>query len=400
VAQAVQQPQSAANIALKVNDLIVLDELNPPQVNVIGKVAKPGPYDLQEETTVLSIVTEAGGLLEGAALRKAYVLRGSQQLPLDLYGAFVEGRNDTGIEKWQLRPGDVLVVPENEAKFSVMGQVAKPGFYAYPEKKSEATLLKALQMAGGQMANGDLKNATVTRVVDGQSVVTRVDIESRLRGLAPDDVTLEPGDLLHIPVARNQVYVVGKVNKPGPVELQENTTLISLVTDAGGPADGASLRKAYIMRGAEQIPLNLYGFYVDGKIDPQTNAFRFQPGDVLMVPENQTRFAVYGAVGNPGYYPMPENPNDATVLKALSIAGGASAQSADLAKAGIIRRDGTQTKIIPIDITAMLRDGKLQGNVTLQPEDILYVPDRKNSKGWFQKIMEPLGILRVFGLGF
>jgi protein involved in polysaccharide export with SLBB domain len=458
---AVARPESAANAPLQPGDLIVLDERDiSKQINVIGAVAKPGAYDLTEKLSVITLLNEAGGPQEQAALKDAYVQRADERLPLDLYALLVERRPDADAARFQFEIGDVLVVPTNEARFSVTGQVAKPGFYRLPENKEDATALKALAIAGNQLPNADLRNVVITRSVDGRPVTMTVDLESQLMGRAPDNAFLEEGDALFIP--QRQVHVTGRVAKPGAYDISDDLTVVelmamagnalpgaglskayvmragqkfplnlyqvlvagqpdpevtnfkfqngdvlvvpdvqgqlivlgqvkapgtydldddlsvlSLVTKAGGVLPGAALKKAYILRHGAQIPMDLNATLIDGKADPNVANFKFQAGDVLVLPENQVRYAVLGEVRSAGYYPVPENKKEISVLSALSVAGG-PASSANLRDAGIIRTVNGQPTRIPLDLEQMLTKGnKPIQTAQLLPEDILFIPSKK-----------------------
>jgi protein involved in polysaccharide export with SLBB domain len=485
--QAVMKPESRANVHLQPDDLVILDEQDIlKQITVTGQVDKPGAYDLEEGLTVVSLMAQAGGAKEGAALRQAHILRGSTQIPLDLQVVLVEGKTDEKVTKFKLKAGDVLVVPENQARYGVMGQVAKPGYFYVPEKVSEATVVKALAVAGGQLPDAGLQDATITRIVDGKATVIPVDVKGLLEGNVPDSLVLQANDVLFIPKDNNQVHVIGQVAKPGAYDLKEGLTLMSLVSEAGSPIKGASLSKSYVLRQGTQLPVNLRAVLIDGKPDKtvtgfnlqrgdvlvipdvsdqisvtgevakpgtynlednltvvslvaqagnatekaalskayvlrdgtqvplnlhallvdrnateDTLDFKFQAGDVLVVPENKVRYGVMGQVAKPGFYPFPENKNDATVLKALGEAGGqlqgGADQGGNLRAAGIIRIvDGTP-KVIPVNIEDALKRGKLAGNIELQPEDILYIPPRRK-KFDIGSLTSPLTMLYYLGI--
>jgi protein involved in polysaccharide export with SLBB domain len=478
--QAVRRPQSAANPLLQSNDLIVLDERDiVKQINVIGKVSKPGAYDLTEDLSVIALLNDAGGPTEQAALKKAYVQRARTQIPLDLYSLLVERRNNAPAARFAFKMGDVLVVPENEARFSITGQVTKPGFYLLPEKQEEATALQSLATAGNPLPNADLRNATIVRTLNGHATSITVDLESQRKGQAPDNTLLQPGDALFIPqrqvhvigkvnkpggfdisddlsvvslmaqagnalpgaglskayVLRNgnqiplnlykvlalgqpdadvtnfkfqngdtlvipdvqdQISVIGKVSKPGPYNLEDDLSVISLVTRAGGTLEGAALKQTYVLRKSTQIPLSLHESLIEGRVDANVTGFKFEAGDILVVPENRVRFAVLGQVKTAGYYPIPEKREDATILKALSTAGG-PAPDANLRDAGIIRTVNGQPTRIPLNLEEMLRRGdNLTRNVQLQPEDILFIPSKNPSASTWSKIMGALPVIGAF----
>ena len=92
---------------------VIVTQVKSHSFNVVGKVMKPGAYDLAKPTTILDSVALAGGFQDFAKLNKIYVLRkmpdGSQKmLPFD-YKLVIKGRRlDQNIE---LQSGDTVVVP-------------------------------------------------------------------------------------------------------------------------------------------------------------------------------------------------------------------------------------------------------------------------------------------------
>ena len=484
VAGALKQPDGAANVALLPNDLVVLDAADySRQITVMGEVAKPGAYDLDEDLTVMALLAQAGGPTGKAALRSASVVRAGVPVLTDL-SAIQDSvlPANSALSRFKFQAGDVLSIPENNARFGVMGQVVKPSYYSLPENASQATVLQALSQAGGELANADLSQASITRTVGEQSVVIPIDVAAMRNGQMPDNMTLQNGDVLLIPkVQERKVNVIGQVAKPGVYDLNSDSTLLSLLADAGNPLKGAGLSRSYVLRNNVQIPVDLrdavfsnkpsaaianfklqpddvlvirdvsdqiqvigqvaqpgpYNLDDDltimsllaktgnpkdtaalsnayvlrdrkeipfdlratlaGNIDDKVLGFRFEPGDVLVIPENKERVGVLGEVVKPDYYPFPENPADATVLKILSSAGGPrlGAQGANLGAAGIIRTvNGTPT-VIPIKLDDMLRKGQ-DSNTQLQPGDVLYLPTKKKGFSWGD-IIGPLAVLGRLG---
>lgn len=385
VQDAVSSPQSAANILLQPDDLVILDAADVRNaLHVVGQVSKPGAYDLEEGLNPVSLLSQAGGVLPTAALRRAHVLRESQHIPLDLEAVLVDGKRDPAVLDFTFLPGDVLVIPENQARVGVMGQVVKPAYYALPEKAGEATVLKVLALAGGAASDADLHNATVTRTENGVSQTVPVDITALLSGAAPDTLILRADDVLYLPKLYNQVHVIGQVDKPGVYELKNGLTLMSLLSEAGNPRQNARLSSAYVLREGRQMPVNLHAALIDGKADSSVLGFQLQPGDVLVIPENQVRFGVMGQVMKPGFYPFPES-GEIGVLEALGEAGGQIPQGdqrGDLRGAGIIRKVNNQPTVIPVNISEILTKGKVAQNVLLQPGDVLYIPPRKQGFNW------------------
>lgn len=82
---------------------------------------------------------------------------------------------------------------------------------------------------------------------------------------------------------------------------------------------------------------------------------------------NSYRIYFIGRVGKPG---IQASKSELTLLQALSMAGGVQ-DGADLSLAYVAR--GTQR--LPVDFIKLLRNGDLSQNITLNPEDIVVVPE-------------------------
>ena len=204
VTAAMTMPDSEANLRLEPDDLILFDELDAPsrqQVHVMGQVGRPGAYDLDSNLTLLTLMSEAGSATDKAALTRAYVLRGSAEIPINLRPLLVEGQPDAAVTNFKLKAGDVLFVPEIKTRYAVMGEVKSPGYYALPEKGA-VTALQAFNLAGGQSGNADLKQAGIIRQINGKPTVIKVNLnlDSLLKkGELASNPALQPEDVLYIP---------------------------------------------------------------------------------------------------------------------------------------------------------------------------------------------------------
>ena len=75
-------------------------------------------------------------------------------------------------------------------------------------------------------------------------------------------------------------YIWGQVRSPGAKQLGPNPDLLELISVAGGPADGANLRKVELIRaaGRERVKIDVDRMVRDGDIIP------LQPGDIVIIP--------------------------------------------------------------------------------------------------------------------
>lgn len=90
---------------------VILLQVNAPKIFVIGNVARPGPYPLRGETSVLQALSLAGGFSQFASPRSIKLVRknrGKQEVrKLNYYNLI----DDEGEGNHLLKPGDTIVVP-------------------------------------------------------------------------------------------------------------------------------------------------------------------------------------------------------------------------------------------------------------------------------------------------
>jgi len=94
------------------NVTVTVKEIRSKKVYVLGEVNRTGAYQITQPTTVLQILTEAGGLRPYAKEKSIYILRmegGRQQkLPFN-YKDVVNGKNIQ--QNIFVQPGDTIIVP-------------------------------------------------------------------------------------------------------------------------------------------------------------------------------------------------------------------------------------------------------------------------------------------------
>ena len=91
---------------------VVVKQINSRKVFITGEVAKPGPYPLMSATTVLQLLSMAGGLNEYAAKERIVIVRVENGQPvrrLFNYKWVLEGKNL--YQNIELKPGDTVIVP-------------------------------------------------------------------------------------------------------------------------------------------------------------------------------------------------------------------------------------------------------------------------------------------------
>ena len=158
---------------------------------------------------------------------------------------------------YQVKPGDVLFVSVwREEDLQIEALVRPDGGFSMP-------LVGDVQAAG----------RAVTEIQE--------EIISRIETYIPDAVAT----VMLRSIEGNKAYVVGKVNRPGPILMTSDTNVMQALSIAGGTAQFAGLKDIVILRGQGSnqtaIPFN-YDDVEEGRKLEQN--ITLQAGDVVVVP--------------------------------------------------------------------------------------------------------------------
>jgi polysaccharide export outer membrane protein len=198
---------------------------------------------------------------------------------------------------------------------------------------------------------------------------------------------LEPQVSVIVTEFRSQpVFVLGAVQSPGIHQVQSRKSLFEILSLAGGlkPEAGNSIK---ITRNKQwgAIPLGnaqddaSHQFTVAqvsirsvmGAKNPEEN-IEILPNDVISVPEADVVYVI-GAVHKAGGFPLKER-ETLSVLQAVALAEGLESMAAPRAAKILRPTAGNSTRTeISIDLKKILEGHS--GDVPLEPDDILFVPN-------------------------
>jgi polysaccharide export outer membrane protein len=91
----------------------------------------------------------------------------------------------------------ITVVEYAKRRFTVLGQVQKPGSFEIPNEES-VTLLQAIAMAGGYTRLADTGRVTVTRVTDGKKMTYRLNVKSATNDTDTKPFEIQPDDTITV----------------------------------------------------------------------------------------------------------------------------------------------------------------------------------------------------------
>ncbi|MBI5056338.1 MAG: SLBB domain-containing protein [Nitrospirae bacterium] len=359
------------------DDIIVVDE---DKIYIDGEVLRKGKFILRKETTVLKALLEAGGVASEGLYGKILVRRKQEGTPGG-YKDFVEGDLINGIieskevENAILQPDDVLVVKHNKT-YLVQGEVARPGRFIL---ENNTTVLKALIEAGGAGVNGAYGKIKLRRKQEGTPGGYKDFVEGDLNnGIIEskevENTILQSDDVMV--VEHNKTYLVqGEVARPARFILENNTTVLKALIEAGGANVNGIYGKIKLRRKQEGEPGGFKDFAEaqlnEGLIEnKEVESTLLQPDDILIIEHNKT-FYIYGEVNNKvGEFVLQ---NNMTVFKAITTAGGVTKWGSE-SKIKILRpvNNSSGFSIIKVNIKAVI-DGDASADIVLQPGDVIVV---------------------------
>lgn len=191
---------SAPEISRKVEALLADGYIVNPQVTtfvtefmhnkavIVGEVNRPGIYEIGLGTTLLEVISKAGGLTKEAGAtaiikRKASGASEEEVITVDLKRLVEQGDLSQDI---LVRNGDSVHITKT-GLFYVIGEVKKPDAYKYMEG---TTVIKAVTLAGGFTDRAAMGRIKIIRIVDKKEVV--FDKVSMDEPVMPEDLIVVP----------------------------------------------------------------------------------------------------------------------------------------------------------------------------------------------------------------
>ncbi|OHE24451.1 MAG: hypothetical protein A2Z43_03665 [Syntrophobacterales bacterium RBG_19FT_COMBO_59_10] len=196
--------------------------------------------------------------------------------------------------------------------------------------------------------------------------LTATEIGNKLADLFADGYIKNPQvSVFILEYKSKKVTVLGEFTKPGLIEMRGESTLMEVISNAGGITAAAgdtlfiqrkSIKGSTGNKSDVTIPINLTKLLEEGNVSLNIPV---QDGDSIYVPKAAFVY-VTGEVKNPGAYKITKG---LTVLRSITLASGFT-QKARKSKTEIIRKSSKGE----VTIAAQMDD-------LVQPDDIIVVPE-------------------------
>ncbi len=361
LAAALAQPNSAANVHLRPDDVLSITAIDAGRIVIAGDVALPGSYEMHRNAQLSS-----------------HELSLSPRL------------SDVILAAGGLRPaGSASVAGTGSAVSGVAGTAAGGAGAA---NGAASTGLNAASFSGSGSGAGSVKFSGFL-----QRAGRRVDlnIEEALANVGGIyNIPLQANDFVTVetvlPPPPIRVFVDGFVGRAGSLDVAPGTRLLQVLTEAGGLTKTPDKVEASVRRGNTAIAVDLPSVLLNAG---SNSNIELQAGDVVQIHEPEViRVRVAGSVVSPGELRLRPN---ATLLQGLLEAGNLSIKPED-ARLNVLRReeDGSQ-KIIPVDAASLLELRSTEGNIALREGDIVNVSPLKMQTIFVQGQVKNPGAIEV-----
>jgi len=175
----------------------------------------------------------------------------------------------------------VAVTEITNNKAYVFGGGVKSTVFALNQRVTLLQLLCQLE----DVRKADLTGAYVMR---GKKKIREDFTKLFIKGNTDEDIVIEPNDVIYIPMnIDNNVYVMGAVTAPKPIEYREGITVMEAILTAGGFTKFASPNDTFIYRKDQKnkevsINVKIKKLMFDGDL---TQNLTLKPGDYVVVKE-------------------------------------------------------------------------------------------------------------------
>lgn len=310
------------NLALQANDSLFIfsnDNIKNKQfVRIEGAVKNPKSVPFMEGLKAEDLIIMAGGFIEGA---DASTIHLSRQVNDENFKTISEVQHislspDLKVSSGSvtLQPNDIITVRYQKGYsaqqlIKIEGEISFPGHYSILTK--DERISDFIERAGGITPYAYLKGATLIRKMkdlsDKEQIKQLQELnnatnEIKIEKIGNDNeyrvginlekimknknsyqnLILKNEDILIIPSEKQTVEVKGLVLAPSLIQYEKGKTLKSYVNNAGGFANNARKRAAYVM-------------YANGSVEGTRNFLFFksypkiEPGSIIIIPEKPER---------------------------------------------------------------------------------------------------------------
>ncbi len=361
---------------------VSLGQIRSIKVTVMGEANTPGTYTVPSLATVFNALYAAGGPTTIGSFRKIDVVRGdSIAATFDLYDLLINGDQSDNI---RLRSQDIIQIHPYVHRVEIDGEIKRPGIY---ELRQNETIDDLITYAGDFTDNAYTARIKVISNTPTEKQIADVDKSNYNRFMLSNGDSVSVGKILDR--FENRVTIEGAVFRPGEYQVNDTTTLYSLIQRADGLMGDAFLSRGLIYRTRDDFTIEAIPFDVRDLIrNPEENDIPLVKDDLVRISSifdmrEDFTINISGPVQNPDQYEFVYGMN----LEDLIFESGGFLQSADPYRIEVARRirninepsvTSTIAEIFTFRVDENLELEEEDAKFELQPFDQVYVRSLPN----------------------
>ncbi len=211
--------------------------------------------------------------------------------------------------------------------------------------------------------------------------LTTAELALRLHDLLEKDYLVNPQVLISVKeYLSKKVHVLGEVERPGLFYLTGPTSLLEILSKAGGLSKSGAKQLTLVRVEQRPAPGSRTGLESDNRVlrldiakiqagDPNEDIY-LQDEDTIFIPRGH-EFFVIGEVKKPGSYPLDRRVD---ILEGITIAGGFTDKAAP-GRVRVIRNTPKGQEVVSIDMNDVIKRGQREKAIALQENDVVVVPE-------------------------
>jgi len=405
---------NSGDVRLSSGDAIFVP-ISGPHISISGEVKRPAIYEIIGGEKIGQVLELAGGPTAEAYLDRIMLDRISPNDEREIIDINMNPNNGK-LDDITLMDGDRLtlfsIYEMRRNVVSVAGMVKHPGHF----ERTDSTTLRSILIQGELLPeNVYFERANLfRRYTDRRIEVIPVNLREVLDGNM--DLKLKNHDSLHIysidDVKRKKfVYIEGEVKNPGEYPLYDNMKISDLVFLAGSPNKGAYSLSAELAHTDSTGRVHLTSIDLN---NPESGQILLREDDRLFIRKKPDWFlhrmiTIEGEVKFPGRYALQTRDEtlydlikrtggftnsafpEGIIFRRKSIANSLKRQNLEeiitnsqplqedslgnIKKVGLISYNTENMNRIIIDMNKILSTDGVKGDVVLQSDDFIYIPE-------------------------
>jgi protein involved in polysaccharide export with SLBB domain len=283
---------SGKNFLLQKEDVLqvssIFDIKDKFEVSINGAVRSPGSYAFEDSLSLKTLILKAGGFAYNALGTDIEIARRTRNLdinnPQSSIVEIIKINDNKDLSNpasdIQLKPFDIITIKEDpyyksQISVAIAGQVLSPGAYTLTSRSEKISDL--IKRAGGTLYTANIDGARLLRKnsINGYDIalidkiaeasahdssgVTSSTQNKSYKEIAIDlrkimhnpgskeDIFLEEGDIIEIPLINNMVSISGEVFNPIVVSYEADKKMRDYLNDAGGIARSGNKKRVFVV---------------------------------------------------------------------------------------------------------------------------------------------------------